>query len=147
MISHLSLIRTIFRLLFNFQGSSAVFFRDSLYIISQANRLVKRFLKVFQNSFEFSVSRDRVSGVFACDSYILPHLPLFVNTFFEFFIILLTYLSFSPFSLLYRTISTLFFNTTFLLKSSSFPQHNRHSLKHCHSLFTQITCKSAQIMV
>ena len=83
MISHLSLIRTIFRLLFNFQGSSAVFFRDSLYIISQANRLVKRFLKVFQNSFEFSVSPDRVSRVFACDSYILPHLPLFVNTFFE----------------------------------------------------------------
>ena len=72
MISHLSLIRTIFRLLFNFQGSSAddlkhsfALLVDSLYIISQANRLVKRFLKVFQNSFEFSVSSDRVSGVFA----------------------------------------------------------------------------------
>ena len=121
MISHLSLIRTIFRLLFNFQGSSAVFFRDSLYIISQANRLVKRFLKVFQNSFEFSVSSDRVSGVFACDSYILPHLPLFVNIFSNFFIILLTYLSFSPFSVLYRTISTSSSTRHFLRNRPPFP--------------------------
>ena len=54
MISHHRLFRTIFRLLFNFQGSSAddlkhsfALLVDSLYIISHSHRFVKHFFKSF----------------------------------------------------------------------------------------------------
>ena len=88
MISHHRLFRTIFRLLFNFQGSSLLSFRKPLYYITSFS-ICQEVFEIFFRIFSFSRHRRFIIHVLSLATFIFYHissrLSIPFSKFFEFF--------------------------------------------------------------
>ena len=73
MISHHRLFRTIFRLLFNFQGSSLLSFRKPLYYITSFS-ICQEVFEIFFRIFSFSRHRRFIIHVLTLATFIFYHI-------------------------------------------------------------------------